>query len=66
MKISKKANIGKDCVACGTCVRYCPMKAIEIERGTIAIVDNDKCVGCQKCMKVCPANIITMEEESLC
>ena len=52
----------KDCVACGCCVKVCPMKAIEVHRGLYAQVDADKCVGCGKCAKECPATVIEIRE----
>ena len=46
MKRSPKvAGIGKECVACGCCVKVCPLQAIEIVRGVMAQVRQDKCVG---------------------
>ncbi|MDF9824166.1 ferredoxin [Breznakia sp. PF5-3] len=54
----KKAQIGKACVACGNCVKYCPVGAIIIHKGLYAQVDENKCVGCGKCAKVCPADVI--------
>lgn len=50
------------CVACGCCVKVCPMKAIEIVRGIAARADPDKCVGCGKCAAECPASVITVGE----
>ena len=52
----------RDCVACGCCVKVCPMKAIQIYRGLYAQVDEDKCVGCGKCAKECPATVIEIRE----
>ena len=52
----------KDCVACGCCVKVCPMKAIRIDRGLYAQVSEDKCVGCGKCAKECPATVIEIRE----
>ena len=51
-----------DCVACGCCVKVCPLSAIAVVRGITARVDPDKCVGCGKCAKECPASVIKMEE----
>lgn len=51
-----------DCVACGSCVKVCPMSAIEIWRGIMAKVNIDKCVGCGKCSKECPATVIQIRE----
>lgn len=49
------------CVACGCCVKVCPMQAIEIVRGIMAQVASDRCVGCGKCAKECPASVITVQ-----
>ena len=61
-KAMKIARVGKECVACGSCVGACPMGAIHIASGVIARVDGEKCVGCGKCAKTCPADIITVVE----
>ena len=50
------------CVACGSCVKVCPMRAIEIVRGITARVNSDKCVGCGKCAVERPASVITIRE----
>lgn len=52
----------KDCVACGCCVKVCPMGAIQVVRGVAARVDMEKCVGCAKCAKECPASVIEIRE----
>ena len=63
MKRSPKiASIGKECVACGCCVKVCPLQAIEIVRGVMAQVRQDKCVGCGKCARECPASVIKIRE----
>ncbi len=51
-----------DCVACGCCVKVCPLGAIRIISGIMAQVDMEKCVGCGKCAKECPASVITVRE----
>lgn len=62
MKRKKKiAYVSDACVACGCCVKECPLKAITIYKGVYAKVDEDKCVGCGKCAKACPAQIITID-----
>ena len=59
----KKANIDqKICVACGCCMKVCPLGAISIYKGLFAQVEANKCVGCGKCAKECPASIISIEE----
>ena len=52
----------RDCVACGCCVKVCPMNAITVYRGLYAQVDEDKCVGCGRCAKECPATVIEIRE----
>ena len=50
------------CVACGCCVKVCPLRAIEIVRGVMAQADGEKCVGCGKCARECPASVIEIRE----
>lgn len=65
-RLKRKAFVNDDmCVACGCCVKVCPMKAINIHNGIFAKVDYDKCVGCGKCSKECPASVIEIQEVSL-
>ena len=49
------------CVACGCCLKVCPVGAITIRRGIRAEI-SDRCVGCGKCAKECPASIIELRE----
>lgn len=64
VKKRKKAKVLRnDCVACGACVKACPVNAIVIFRGIVAEVDTDKCVGCAKCVAACPASAIYMEAQ---
>lgn len=51
-----------DCVACGCCVKVCPLGAIQIISGITAQVNMEKCVGCGKCAKGCPASVILIQE----
>ena len=64
-KIRKKASIPQnDCVACGSCIKVCPLGAISIYKGVYAQVDEAKCVGCGKCAVACPASIISVKSMS--
>jgi Na+-translocating ferredoxin:NAD+ oxidoreductase RNF subunit RnfB len=45
------------CIACGKCVRECPVDAIEIN-DFLAKIDYEKCINCGKCIEVCPTNAI--------
>lgn len=52
----------RDCVACGCCVKVCPLGAIQVLHGITARVNQDKCVGCGKCVRECPASVIQLQE----
>lgn len=59
----RRASVDQgSCVACGCCVRVCPLSAIQVVKGITAQVDKERCVGCGKCAKECPASVITIEE----
>lgn len=66
-KVKRKAIVDIElCVACGSCVKACPLKIINIEQGVFAKIDTNKYVGCGKCAKSCPASVIeikTMKKE---
>lgn len=61
-RAKKVARVGGECVACGSCIRVCPLGAIRVDSGVIALVNEEKCVGCGKCAKTCPAGVIAIEE----
>lgn len=46
------------CLGYGTCVSYCPQKAILIHNGTAIITDS--CTGCGLCIDQCPQKIIQL------
>jgi len=63
----------KKCIACGTCVKFCPEAVISleacnikqktkksIEPKKIASIDYDFCKGCGVCANVCPTKAIRM------
>ena len=63
MALSQRlAQVGRECVACGTCVKVCPRTAIRVASGVTARVNGALCVGCGRCAKVCPADVIDMVE----
>ena len=62
-KIRKIAQIGKECVACGCCLKVCPKGAVYVDSGVIAKVDGEKCIGCGTCYTVCPDYVFTVMEE---
>ena len=63
VRIKRRAFVAQQyCVACGCCVKVCPMEAIRIIKGIVAQVDPARCVGCGRCAKECPASIIEIKE----
>ncbi len=52
----------KDCVACGCCVKVCPLQAVRVVTGITAQIEEDKCVGCGRCARECPASVIEIRE----
>lgn len=62
-KKRRKARVDETlCVACGCCVKVCPLGAITVVNGLYARVDTARCVGCGKCAKECPASVIEVQE----
>ena len=61
-KLRKAAVDEADCVACGCCVKVCPMSAITIFHGVTVKIQQEKCVGCGKCARECPASVIEIRE----
>ena len=53
------------CVACGCCVKVCPLQAIAVVRGIKAQVDESRCVGCGRCARECPASVIAIREAAV-
>jgi NADH:ubiquinone oxidoreductase subunit F (NADH-binding)/(2Fe-2S) ferredoxin len=42
------------CQACGTCLRNCPVGAIDGDKGKIHVINQRKCVKCNTCFEMCP------------
>jgi len=58
---SLKVIVDRDkCIACGTCVFYCPYHAPKLESGAVS-VDLDLCRGCGLCVALCPAFALELE-----
>jgi uncharacterized Fe-S center protein len=41
------------CIACGKCIRSCPVQAISL-KGNKAFIDKKICIGCAECIAKCP------------
>ncbi|MDP8214796.1 MAG: DUF362 domain-containing protein [Candidatus Euphemobacter frigidus] len=54
----KPEVVVEKCVACGTCLRYCPVGAISQDKDGKAKIDQSVCIGCGECIAVCPVGAI--------
>jgi len=52
----REKTISDACIKCKTCVRHCPVGAIDIDNKTF---DLDKCIGCWGCINRCPKHAIS-------
>lgn len=49
----------KACISCYSCVKACPVKAIELhESSEIPYINNKRCIGCGECYHACPTHAI--------
>jgi uncharacterized Fe-S center protein len=51
------------CTACGRCVTWCPVDAIEVV-DRVAVVDMETCYGCGECVATCPDGAIATQWSS--
>lgn len=51
------------CIACSTCVPFCPEGIIVVTREDKYRTDYDFCKGCGICAQVCPVQALRMERE---
>jgi ferredoxin/flavodoxin len=56
--ISHHAIDGSKCIQCGTCLKKCPVGAIDLEKKQ---VNTDACIACLGCVNNCPASAVHME-----
>jgi ferredoxin len=47
------------CTGCGTCIKYCPVRAVSVVDKKSRI-DGAKCIGCGQCELQCPEGVITL------
>jgi len=48
------------CKSCGTCVKFCPTKAITLEENEKVTIDQEACIGCGACVNVCDEDAIKL------
>lgn len=57
------------CIACGLCVKRCPMDALRLvdsqeatnKKGKASLLDGGKCIGCGVCVYKCPSESLILE-----
>jgi len=50
---------GEACTGCGTCIKYCPVRAASVVNKRSQI-DVDKCIGCGQCELKCPEGVMSL------
>jgi ferredoxin len=53
---------GPSCTGCGTCVKYCPTRAVSVVNKKSKI-DGERCIGCGQCELQCTENVIELVYE---
>ncbi len=48
------------CLGLGSCIKVCPVDAIEKTKAGYLEIDKEKCIACGKCIDVCPTGVIKM------
>ena len=46
------------CIGFGSCMRVCPVDAIDYDEEGLVWVDKDICISCGKCIEICPTGVI--------
>ena len=48
------------CLGLGSCIKVCPVDAIDYEQTGLVWVDRNKCISCEKCVDICPTAVMKM------
>ncbi|MEA2070539.1 MAG: 4Fe-4S binding protein [Asgard group archaeon] len=51
------------CTGCGTCVEYCPVRAIALNNQGKAEINDELCIGCGQCSHHCSFDVIELIED---
>ncbi len=48
------------CLALGSCIKVCPVDAIDYDSEGLVWVNKELCIGCEECVKICPTGVMKM------
>lgn len=48
------------CLGLGSCIKVCPVDAIDYDETGLVWVDRDVCISCGKCVDICPTGVMKM------
>ena len=48
------------CLGLGSCIKVCPVDAIDYEENGLVWVDRDLCISCGNCVDICPTGVMKM------
>ena len=48
------------CLGLGSCIKVCPVDAIDYDESGLVWVDRELCIACGKCIDTCPTGVIKM------
>ncbi|TFH18351.1 MAG: DUF362 domain-containing protein [Lentisphaerales bacterium] len=57
-----RPSFSDKCIACGMCVRACPVQVLRIVGHTAALIQANKCIGCCCCHETCPEQAVEMQQ----
>jgi len=46
------------CLGLGSCIKVCPVDAIDYDESGLVWVDRDLCISCGKCIDICPTGVM--------
>lgn len=46
------------CLGLGSCIKVCPVDAIDYTKDGLVWVNTDLCISCGKCLEICPTKVI--------
>jgi len=54
------------CTGCGTCVKVCPHRVLELENKKAVLAAEDRCIECGACQLNCPESAVAVTKGTGC